>query len=768
MADRLSSRLPLIALALTLALVFHRLWLGEVFFWGLPALQFYPWREYAFDMIRQGQLPLWNPYNGAGAPLIANYQSALFYPPNWSGLMLPLAWSMSVTAVAHLFIAGWGMWAFTGRLCVPPVGRGISALAFGMTGYLVARLGTYPIISAAAWMPWLLWAALGVLTQGRHRDVGWLAAFAALQLLAGHAQTTWYSLLLIGIFTIWWLLAHRPSRRAATYMTPFPYHPVQSRRLGWLIVSLALAIGVAAIQLLPTAELLLLSQRSRGVDFDFAMNFSYSPARALNLLSPNVFGNPGDGSYATKGAFFEDAVYVGLIPLVSALAAVLSWLWGKARGLQRPVYFASVPLWLVVVLVAFVFALGKNSPVFPFLYNYVPMFDLFQAPVRWHIWTVFGLSVLAGIGVGAWGRGHWLFFGTRLAVAACIGAAVLAVLSPRFLPPDVATNDGVQVFIRAVTVTGVLGALAGLLTLRQPEQPDSRWYPWWSLAVLVVIAADLGYAALGLNPTVTPAFYDRLTPADYRPLRAYWPEDVEETVKFETYLPFDDYRVATDNWQEFRASGLANFNLLDRTYSLNNFDPLLVGHYAEYIDLIESNPQQRDSLLQAAGVSSVYNSDGEPLPLEQPAARVWFAESGCFYYTKAFLISSLLDTDWQSARQVYFPGLGDYCLSEPTTSASGEILTMADYGNSVVLEVAVERDSWLVLADTYYPGWTATIDGRPTEIFQTNLAFRSISVPPGAHVIRFDYHPWWLIPGALISIASLVIMLMLFRTKTPT
>jgi hypothetical protein len=108
MADRSSSRLPLWILAITLLVVFHRLLLGEVFFWGLPALQFYPWREYAFDLLRQGQLPLWNPYNGAGAPLLANYQSALLYPLNWPGFFLPLAWAMSVTAVLHLFIAGWG------------------------------------------------------------------------------------------------------------------------------------------------------------------------------------------------------------------------------------------------------------------------------------------------------------------------------------------------------------------------------------------------------------------------------------------------------------------------------------------------------------------------------------------------------------------------------------------------------------------------------------------------------------------------------------
>ena len=63
--------LALVVLLIALLLIFHRLLLGEVFFWGLPSLQFYPWREYAFDMLRSGHLPFWNPYNGAGAPLLA-------------------------------------------------------------------------------------------------------------------------------------------------------------------------------------------------------------------------------------------------------------------------------------------------------------------------------------------------------------------------------------------------------------------------------------------------------------------------------------------------------------------------------------------------------------------------------------------------------------------------------------------------------------------------------------------------------------------------
>lgn len=754
MSDRLPSRLSLIVMLLALLVAFHRLLLGEVFFWGLPALQFYPWREFAFDMLRAGQLPLWNPYNGAGAPMIANYQSALFYPFTYIGLVLPLAWAMSVTAVLHLFIAAWGMWAFTGRLGLPALGRGVSALAFGFTGYLVARLGTYPMITAAAWLPFMMWAALGIIQQKRLRDVGWLALITGLQLLAGHAQTAWYSLLLVGLFALFMALRHRQKD--------------WWQRLGLVAAGVVLGAAIAAIQLWPTAELLRTSQRSEGVDFDFAMNFSYGPARALNFISPNVFGNPGDGTYLTEGAFFEDAVYIGLLPFVSALAAIIGWIVRRFRkGLDELPAASSIVFWVVILLVAFIFALGKYTPIFPFLFNNVPTFDLFQAPVRWHLWTVFALSVLAGIGTLSWGRGHWLFFGTRLAIAGCIGAALLALfVAPALIPtaddPELARAIGV--LRMAVVVTGIFGALAGALTLLQPEHDSKRFF-WWGLAVLVVVAIDLVWAAQGLNPTVPAAFYNKL-PADYQD-RAYWPEEAERAVEFEKHLLFKDYRVATENWQAFRASELPNLNLLDRWHLLNNFDPLRVGPFVRYLDLIEVNLPEADPLLQAAQVNVLYDETGARSALELPVERAWFVESVCWHADDASLMEALSNPDWQPLRQVHLIGEGDCPVLADDPEAVGEITSQNDRANALELNVETESSGWLVLADTYYPGWTAAVDGAPVEIQRANLAFRAVEVPAGAQAVRFEYRPAWLLPGLFISLAALVITLALFRLRKP-
>ena len=762
------SLLPLVILLLALLILFHRLLLGEAFFWGLPALQFVPWRDYAFDLLRAGQLPLWNPYNGAGAPLLANYQSALLYPLHWPGIVLPLAWSMSVTAVLHLFIAGWGMWRFASRLGLSSLGAGMSALAFALSGYLVARLGTYPTITAAAWLPWLLWAASGLLTLRRPRDAGYTALFTALLLLSGHAQTAWYTLLLVGAWGAWVALTPRPSPSGRGEKSPTADHvpnqitggnvgtrPASSasadnagvvptlRVRGFFLLALAACIllgaGAAALQLLPTAELLGQSQRSGGVEEALALNFSYAPARALNLLSPNIFGTPADGSYYTQGAYFEDAVYVGLIPLISALAAVI--LWGRRRA-EKPAYVRFVPFWLIVVIIGFAFALGRYAPLFPFLYDNVPTFDLFQAPVRWHLWTVTGLSVLAGIGAAAWGRTARLKRRARLAMVACIGAAV--VLAGVSLATS-GSNEVVTILTRSLAVTAVIGALACWLTQRQPDAGAPR-YGLWTLTVLLVLAADLIYANWGLNPTAPAAFFDAAEPAAEG--RTYLPRAREEAIKFETFFRFDDYRIAAERWPEVRAAGLPNLNVIDRAPMLNNFEPLLVGHHAELIALVESSGSE--ALLEAAGVGG---------------ARAWLVDSICWHTDIEALKAALVDPGWQPSTQAH--ALGDGGCPDGTANA-GEVTALRDEVNAVQIDVNAARDAWLILADTDYPGWTATVDGDSAPIYRANLAFRAVQVAAGAHTVRFEYRPGWLLEAAFLTAISALGILVLFRAKSPT
>ncbi len=174
---------------------------GEALFWGTPALQFVPWQVTAWAQFRQGIIPLWNPLNGMGTPLLANYQLAWFYPPTW--LVWPfaewggapwVAWADTLLVMLHTIWAGIGMAMLLRRLGVDPLGQTIAGLAFSLSGYFVARAGFFSMIWAGAWLPWVIYSASAIAAPGKviqntsTRLIPYsLILTLTMQLLAGHA-----------------------------------------------------------------------------------------------------------------------------------------------------------------------------------------------------------------------------------------------------------------------------------------------------------------------------------------------------------------------------------------------------------------------------------------------------------------------------------------------------------------------------------------------------------------------------------------------------
>src|SRR5690606_24869691 len=228
----------------------------------------------------------------------------------------------------------------------------------------------------------------------------------------------------------------------------------------------------------------------------------------------------------------------------------------------------------------------------------------------------------------AWSRSRRLRRWVLRAVVACFAAALLAFLFLIVSPSEI---PAVSLLTQSVIAVSVFGIIAGVLSLTQPEA-STRAHARWSLVVLVIVARDLVSAGWGLNPTVPPRYYDPIRFELPLP-RAYWTAAQEEQVKFERFFRFDDYQVAGARWREVRGSNLPNLNLLDRSPLLNNFEPLLVGHLADLIDLLEANPDSNASLLAASGVESAYTTS--PVALPDGAGRAWLVSAACWHETEA-------------------------------------------------------------------------------------------------------------------------------------
>ena len=152
--------------------LYHLLWLipfllfaptifrGQALVWGTPSLQFIPWRFLAWEQIQTGIWPFWNPLNGMGAPLLANYQLALYYPPGWVLFILQaiggapwMAWGYTLLLVAHLSWAGYGTAKLVKQFGLNELAQVVAGLAYSMSGFLVARAGFISMIWSAAWLP---------------------------------------------------------------------------------------------------------------------------------------------------------------------------------------------------------------------------------------------------------------------------------------------------------------------------------------------------------------------------------------------------------------------------------------------------------------------------------------------------------------------------------------------------------------------------------------------------------------------------------------
>ncbi len=528
---------PALLLIVPLVLMSPLLLTGKVMFWGTVSLQFLPWSVLAARVMQAGQLPLWNPLVGMGAPLLANYQSALLYPPNWLVLLAAGMWGAGWAATVqtwlvafHLVWAGVGMYFLAQRIGIHPLGRVVCGLSFALSGYLVARSAFISINATVAWTPWLIlcvtWLAGGKTTLIKVVTTG---VVAGMLLLAGHAQTAWYAILFAfaWITCMTWLDAEEQiSRDKDAQISPlrFKARLISSK---WLALFLAMGLGacLAAAQLIPTAELLLQSQRAKVVDFDFAMTYSFWPWRFLTLLAPGLFGSPVSGDYWGYGNYWEDALYIGVLPFLSAVAMLISVLAGRShskqnaspRSAENPRRRQAVLaiFLLMISIVAFILALGKNTPVYPWLYFHIPSFAVFQAPTRISIWAVLSLCLLAGMGIDRLERptGRLLYW-TRLGTAGA-GAITLGVgLAWYFL-------GGISpTFINSTAIFGFFAMCAGLFALTAPEAGGSGDFAsmkgkLWQWALLLVLGLDLLLANWNLNPGIEKGFY---SPDDHPPV----------------------------------------------------------------------------------------------------------------------------------------------------------------------------------------------------------------------------------------------------------
>ncbi len=718
---------------------------GQVLFWGTPSLQFFPWWDFAWSRLLSGEIPLWNPLSGMGAPLIANYQTALFYPPYWVGFIAYLvggtawmAWAHTLLVMGHLMAAGIGMMRLLKRLQLNTLAQMIGGLCYGAGGYLVSRAGFLSINAATTWFPWVLLTVTRLIEEQKWDRTIPAGLSYGLLFLAGHAQTAWYVVLFSVCWMIWWSWVDAEEDGFNSRVRRLLKHASRFAAAGLI------GIGIAAVQLLPTLEYLLQSQRSSEVGYEAAMTYSFWPWRFLTLLAPDLFGTPAAGNYWGYGNYWEDAVYIGLLPLILAGIVIIKMglpgrkadhIRPRGRKHQKLVRFSGI-----MVGVSFLLALGKNTPVFPFLYRHVPTFDLFQAPTRFSIWAQLSLALAAAVGAHQWTRPeNRRLYWTRLAAAGCVAVAAGAGAAWLLLGEIRAT------FIQAAAAAGLFGLLAAVLALTKPEECSQVKKMGWLGAVIVVVCADLIRAGWGLNPGIDRSFYTAEYGNEWVENRLYMPPDLEYEIKFEDYFRFDTFH-PDKAWLKLRQTSLPNLHLLDRNRSVNNFDPILPGRYQRWMDALnETEFERKKQLYGLMGVGTILQR-GEK-------GEIIYHSSGIGDWLPVQLVScaSFVESD-EAALKAVFEGdldlervliIEDKQTEQHLSCREGtaQIELLYQSGRKLRVHLEADQPGYVFWSQVWYPGWTWRIDGEPAEVLRVNYLFQGAAVDQGEHILQMEYRP---------------------------
>jgi hypothetical protein len=337
-----------------------------------------PLRAAAAEIVRAGSLPLWNPYVFGGMPLLGAAQGGVLFPLNWFFLLFSPQLAMNLAVLSAYSLAGLGAYVYARRTAATVTGALVTALAWQWGGFLVAQVGHTNVVHAASLLPWLLWAVERYAEAGRRAWGCAVAVVVALMAFAGHQQMLAYSLLLASAYALYMWRA--TARRA--YL--------------WSLAFVAAGLALAAVQLLPTLELVRHSVRAEA-DYEFFSSFSMPPQFLLNLFAPYVTGGgfgPVFRAPYTGTAFYAEYIgYVGVSAVALALAAPL-----LARGRRDP----ATVFWAAAALAALALAAGRHWPFDLYrLVHQLPVINLFRVPARHLLEADFALAVLAGRAVTA-------------------------------------------------------------------------------------------------------------------------------------------------------------------------------------------------------------------------------------------------------------------------------------------------------------------------------------------------------------------------------
>lgn len=351
---------------------------------------FFPQKQLMAQAFAKAELPLWHDRTGLGYPLHAESQAGIFYPSNqvlYRLFDVNRAYSFSV--ILHYGLAFVFAWRFVRTQFVSMWPALLGAVIY-VYGWFPARISLEWSIIGGAWLPAALWMTNRLLEKNSRNNIALLSLVLAVHLLAGHFALAFitqltcclYAVLRGGFDEINWPAKLQRAMKSLTLV----------------VLSIGIALCLAAIQLIPTLELKQLSQRE-GVNVAFDPAYGHMPPVYLTQLvaswwywhTPEMVlsGAMNQSPFLRIDAAtnqVEAHLYFGLIPfglLLMLLSASV-----RSRLKRR-----EVAIWLTLMVLAIVYATGWLVGVT----RHLPGFGFFMGPARYTIVAALGAGILTSL-----------------------------------------------------------------------------------------------------------------------------------------------------------------------------------------------------------------------------------------------------------------------------------------------------------------------------------------------------------------------------------
>lgn len=732
--------------------------------------------DFFADRFGSGSLPKWVPYIYGGMPVYANPGSAYHPVHLLAETLLPTGKVIGAIFVVQFWLAGLGMYLLARELGCRAWVAFVAGIAFQFTGVTMSWVyaGHDGRIMVSTMAPLFFYFLHRGIRTGSVFPFAGAAATLGFALLSFQIQNSYYLILAGFIWAVFLLfrfgLHKRPAALGKTVLLGFG--------------AVAFAFLLAAVNFLPFRDYVAESPRGMqgGRGYEYSVSYSMPPIGLVSMAVPEQAGasiiDPDTQRplFPANAGFKLHTEYVGAFVLV-----LLALGFAYSRRVAYWWFFGGLALFALSM------ALGGNTPLYR-LYYLLPGIDRFRAPDLVYYVAAFSLVTMAALTLerlavlraeattrrpSAEAKGGMqmvLWIGLGLVAVAIMGAMMAGGDSSPGEPSRAAGWMRFALFAGAVTAilwawtAGKMMSMAAALLLALVTLTDL-----WIVDRRFFHTTQGPDEAFAMDDVVA---FLQSQPGPNRvwalPLQQAWgrggPSGGNYPMLFGIEQAGGEHPNPLQRWVKYAGAGQQV--ITDWHNFMGPQDSLQATQTQDGQALLFT---PRPGFLEAANIRYIVSM----FPMVHPALREVHRGSALVYENtaalpRAYLVPTVQKLPeeqilpamerggWNPAQTAFVET--DANVNLPAGPLSGNARVTAHEEDRVTVQTTASRPALMVLADNYYAGWTASIDGREAPIVRTNSTLRGVVVPAGTHTVEFVFHPDDLYTGFYLYLAGLAVL----------